>query len=349
MKPRIFIGLNNIAGVGINLQQGFKDIGIPADFYSAEKDLHPYDYLCKTNVNKVPKHNNKYINYIYQLFFLLKISRKYSHFIYLQANWTLLNNQKDVAILKKLGKTTVVIFTGCDIRIPDEVKIYAWNPCTNCTTTFKSKVNCLAANKVNYLKNIDNYFSHIFSPDECLNNTNIKYNRIWFPRDINQFPLNIPVNVQKKIRILHAPSNSHYKGSIYVNNSINSLKKKYPEKFEFIEVKNKPISELYELIKTSDIIIDQMLVGFYGLLSVESMAMGKPVVVYVRPDIWSQIKDYCPVINANPDNLTEVLEGLISKPEELESIGLKSRKFVENYHDSKVVAKNMLSILNVST
>ena len=87
--------------------------------------------------------------------------------------------------------------------------------------------------------------------------------------------------------MLHAPSNEDYKGSKYIYTAIESLKKKY--KFEFIKLQNLSKDELIEEILKCDLVIDQMLVGFYGILTVEAMLLQKPVVCYIRDDIWNKI------------------------------------------------------------
>ncbi len=57
--------------------------------------------------------------------------------------------------------------------------------------------------------------------------------------------------------------------------------KKYKNiRFEIIE--NKPNKEAIEIYKKADIVIDQVLVGWYGAFAVEVMKMGKPVAVFIR-------------------------------------------------------------------
>jgi glycosyltransferase involved in cell wall biosynthesis len=89
-----------------------------------------------------------------------------------------------------------------------------------------------------------------------------------------------------------------------------------------------------------------MLVGFYGMFAVEAMALGKPVVCYIRPDIWKDIGDNCPIINANPDNLYACLSSLIENNETLHEMGVKSRKYAESKHDVKIVSRNILNWFN---
>lgn len=74
--------------------------------------------------------------------------------------------------------------------------------------------------------------------------------------------------------------------------------------------------------------------------------MGKPVICYMREDIWQQMQNDCPVYNANPDTLTKVLENILLRPEQLEERGRQSREYVEKYHDASIVAGELFSMLN---
>ena len=105
---------------------------------------------------------------------------------------------------------------------------------------------------------------------------------------------------------------------------------------------------MYKEIEKTDLVIDQMLVGFYGLLSIESMAMGKPVVCYLRPDILERSPADMPVINADPDTLYSVLKEILLSPEKLVDIGKRSREYIENHHDAKIIAKQYYELLEKS-
>ena len=63
MSKKVFIGLNNIANVGLSLKSGFEEIGIVTDFYSAEKTMHKYDYPENSHkkVNRIVFSNNHFI------------------------------------------------------------------------------------------------------------------------------------------------------------------------------------------------------------------------------------------------------------------------------------------------
>ncbi len=344
MSKKVFIGVNNIAGVAINLVEGFKQINVEADFYSAEKEYHQYNYPEGINPRKIPYHKNEVVRKVLLFFFMIKLLIRYKYFIFLQAGWTLMTGFKDIRILRFFGKKTMVIFTGCDARIPEMVKHIDWNPCAQCPIDYQKSVNCDIPRKKMMIPLIEKWFQFIVSPDMYAGFLKKKHFPIFFPRVINNFkPVYPDLSPLSTIRILHAPTNDHYKGTKYIRSAIYQLKEKY-DNILFNEVKGLSIIELYKAIEKCDLVIDQML-GGYGMLGVESMAMGKPVIANMNPEMFNDYEHFCPVINANPDTLFNVLESIIINPAQLHEIGIKSRKFVEKYHDASIVAEELFRIL----
>ena len=82
-----------------------------------------------------------------------------------------------------------------------------------------------------------------------------------------------------------------------------------------------------------------MLLGCYGSVAVEGLLFDKPVISYLREDLWTVVKkEDCPIINANPDTLYDTLDKILTNPEILYKFSGKGRKFVEKYHGEEVSA-----------
>lgn len=331
---KIFLGLENIAGIFTHLKKGFEDLGFETDFYSYR--THVFGY--KTD-KKILYSEKRFIRKFQKIFLLTKLLFKYDYFIF-DSTGSLLPNFKDVRLFTKFGKKCAVIFTGCDLRLPDKVKIWKWNPCTNCTQEYKRLVGCVPETKHLITEKIENNFDYIFAPNEASTSLSKPHSDIFFPINTNEYELQFS-NTKHRLKILHAPSNETYKGTKYIRDAIGKLQKEFD--FDFEVVSGIQIEQLHKKIKEADLIIDQMLVGFYGLFTVEAMSFGKPVVCYIREDIWKKIAHDCPVYNSNPDNLYETLRSIILNQNELAGRGIQSRKYVEKYHEAKIVAENILN------
>nr|WP_242637877.1 MULTISPECIES: glycosyltransferase [Bacillaceae] len=75
------------------------------------------------------------------------------------------------------------------------------------------------------------------------------------------------------------------------------------------------------------------------------MALGKPVVTYIRPDLAeSSFPSDLPIVNANPDNLFEQVKKLLTNPELRRQYGIKGRRYAEKYHSHDRVADQLIKI-----
>ena len=84
------------------------------------------------------------------------------------------------------------------------------------------------------------------------------------------------------ITILHAPSDPAKKGTRFVREAVRRLQRRH--KILYVEITRAPHAEAMKLYAQADLVIDQLLAGWYGGFAVETMAMGKPVVCYVRAE-----------------------------------------------------------------
>lgn len=148
---------------------------------------------------------------------------------------------------------------------------------------------------------------------------------------------------KRVLNIVHAPTDRAVKGTKYIIEAVERLKKQ-GHKFNFTLVENLPNAKAKEIYRTADILIDQLLAGWYGGLAVELMALGKPVIAYIRSEdlkfIPSGMKKDMPVINANPNTIYSVLKKFLTVDKyKLPEIGKKGRSYVERWHDPLKTAR----------
>ena len=139
--------------------------------------------------------------------------------------------------------------------------------------------------------------------------------------------------------LVHAPSNRNMKGTQYVLAAVEQLRREgVPFTFELVE--NMPYAQARKIYEKADIAVDQLLIGWYGGFAVELMALGKPVICYIRDGdlkyIPKGMQGDMPIINATPDSIYDVLRMWLSKSQsERRQRGSASRAYVERWHDQK--------------
>ncbi|MEO7990193.1 MAG: glycosyltransferase [Chryseolinea sp.] len=144
------------------------------------------------------------------------------------------------------------------------------------------------------------------------------------------------------IRIVHAPSSRRKKGTDFIEEAIKNLKQKgYP--VELVLAENLPHHKIRELYEMSDIGVDQVLYGWHGKVSVELMALGKPVICNIEERLRKYRPDL-PILHGEPKNLESVLEELIKNPERRAAIGAESIHYAARYHDVEVIADELLTL-----
>ncbi|MEG0663095.1 MAG: glycosyltransferase, partial [Anaerovoracaceae bacterium] len=146
----------------------------------------------------------------------------------------------------------------------------------------------------------------------------------------------------ESVVIAHAPSNRKIKGTIYIEQAVENLAKKYD--LEFVLVENMTQEQAIEQYRRADIVIDQMLIGTYGVFAIETMALGKPVITYLTEEMQASLPESLPIVSGNPDTVEQVLEALIQDKERRVQLGKAGRAYVETYHDCNKNAKLLMKI-----
>ena len=98
-----------------------------------------------------------------------------------------------------------------------------------------------------------------------------------------------------------------------------------------------------EFLAGCDILVDQLHMGWYGLLAIEGLAEGKPVIAYLRDEFRAREPDL-PVVNAEPATLVEALRALVQDPTQRQQRGALGPAFVRRVHDTRVVGARLLAI-----
>jgi len=139
--------------------------------------------------------------------------------------------------------------------------------------------------------------------------------------------------------IVHAPSRQGVKGTRHVLTAIDALKAEGLQ-FDFRLVENMPQDEARKVYESCDIIIDQLRIGWYGVLATEGMALGKAVVSYIRDDLLPTFGDAPPVMVANPQTVESVLRDLITSPLLRAEVAKRGHAFCRANHDARLVARS---------
>ena len=145
------------------------------------------------------------------------------------------------------------------------------------------------------------------------------------------------------VRILHIPTQVIPRGTIFVEDAINRLQKD-GYKFEYRFITNLTQHEVYQEIANCDILVDELRTGSHGVLALESCALYKPTITYIKESIIDKFPKELPFVNTNPITIYDNLKFLILNPQTREELGKKSRVYVEKYHEIDLVVDDLIKI-----
>jgi glycosyltransferase involved in cell wall biosynthesis len=143
--------------------------------------------------------------------------------------------------------------------------------------------------------------------------------------------------------VVHAPSRRGVKGTEAVLQAAESLKAKGVD-FELRLVEGLDHKEAAAIYRDADIVVDQLRIGWYGVLAVETMALGKPTIAYIREDLVNAAGPDLPIVSATMHDIEAKLNGLIADRELRRKLAQRSRDYFLSVHASERVCRDLLRI-----
>lgn len=329
---RVFHGMTELANQAAYSIRGLQERGIyaksgtrthnpyalPADFdlkiERSKKFLYPW-YFMKT------------------LFFALFAMIKFDVF-HFHAGYTLIPGNKDLRLIKLLRKNYFLEYHGDELRHGEQWSV--GNPYAHLVPGYADNDD-LEEEAKKLLMSSSGAIVHdreiaLFLPESI---KQVYY--VPLRLDVARFEPSYPAIDARKPLVVHAPTNRLIKGSAFVEQAVTVLKKEFD--FTFVLVENMSQQEAHKLYQQADIIMDQFIIGSYGVFALEGMALGKPVMTYIRDDIIDDFPSELPIVNTTPDTIEDKLRMLLQNPEMRYELGIAGRKYVENYHDYRKISQ----------
>lgn len=332
------------------LSRGERLLGLESDVLAIAQSSIGYEADIQLHLDKMPSY--KGLKYLKLLKAFLNIRSKYDiyHFNY---GSSLLHRrehpwlyQLDLPFYPRKAKLFAT-YNGCDARqkfpTMQRTPIAA---CHNeacyggmCNSGEKDKERRLSIEKMAH------YVDHIWAlnPDLLYFLPQEKASFLPYTVAIPSKELYIP-KLEKKLKVVHAPTNQAAKGSGYIMSALERLKNKYSNLIEIHLVQNMPHKQALEVYKQADLVVDQVLVGWYGAFAVETMMMGKPVIAriaiedlkFIPPMMADELLQT--VIQADPGSVEGVIEKCLHDRSFLRRRSEASAAYAAKWHNPLYVA-----------
>ena len=335
---RILFAPHEICGQMQLLAEGFRANGHAASAVSYSSS-EAYGY-----VNDMCLHLDKRSRLgkaIAMLAFTRKAAKNYDIFHFFFGR-SLLPKHLDLPLLKRLGKKIFVHFRGSDIRNRKwltavvEQQLLGRSAPRSTPRSTSTQVRRLEI----WRRYADRIFVSIPELTEIAPDALVVQQAI----DLCRWPHEPERNGSEpdEVVVAHATTNRKYKGTEYVVAAVESLRARgYSVRLDIIE--GVPHKDVIHRFRQCHVGVDELLQGSYGNVAIELMALGRPVVANLG-SWYSQNRPDLPIVNCGPDNLAGQLEELVVDIARRRRLGVEGRRYVEKWHDVKVLVDRLARI-----
>ncbi|MDT9723437.1 glycosyltransferase family 1 protein [Xylanibacillus composti] len=259
--------------------------------------------------------------------------------LHYHTGYTIYPDKSDVALALHAGKKAVMHHRGNDVRHPEAAR--RRNPYVYTGSSLP------ASQIIDQLRYFSKHLSTAIVQDyELYDYVSDYYKQVHIlPRLIDTSIVKPAVRRQERggrPLVVHAPTSREFKGTEVVQRVVHSLQKEIP--FDFVLLERMRQKEVWQMIAQADLVIDQVLCGAYGNISVEAMACEVPVVCFIRPDIYARMNPKPPIASAHPGQLYDQLKELVKDGERRRRLGKEGRAYVQHVHEASKVARQLTGI-----
>ncbi len=246
----------------------------------------------------------------------------------------------ELAALKRAGKRLYTYAYGADVRTRARtLALGKFNLCAACP---QPGLYCQcddAAGEAN-ITAIGRYANAMVATGDMLAYVPGARSMPYWPLDVRKIKPSTSPRRSGPLRVAHAPNHAYFKGTAYLEKAIEALRAEGCQ-IELVLVQGVPNSDVLDLFRDADIVADQFIAGFHGYTALEAMALGKPVLCYLRGPDMAVDFDRCPIIRADPDTLETVLRDCLTGKLDLAGLGLASRRYVEAHYSQEAIASKL--------
>ena len=244
------------------------------------------------------------------------------------------------------GLKVGLLWHGSDIRLPRmHLELEPHSPFHNYDRAYRHREATASRNtEVANSLGIDEFVSTLdllkYRPDAT-----------WLPRVVDSKRWDAPgTNWDGRIpTVLHIPSNPTLKGTESIRSVMSRIEREGIATYK--EVQNVPARDMPCLVADSDIVIDQLNMGLYGVASIEAMLSRKMAIAHVwdstRESLVERTGFHLPVVEADPNSLYTVVKRIVQDPDAALRRGEDGRSFALGVHSLNAAATALAPFLGV--
>ncbi len=155
--------------------------------------------------------------------------------------------------------------------------------------------------------------------------------------DPQAWACDVPVLERDRPRVVHVPSSGPLKGSDLIDPILRELDAEGV--VEYRTLRGLTHEQMRDAYRGADIVLDQFVLGLYGVAAAEAMAAGRICLGYVTEPVRQVVTKATgwdvPVVEADPGTIRDVLLGLLADRDAARRIAAEGPSFVREVHDGR--------------
>ena len=320
-----------IAGQASILARALRELGVEAHSLAYNPGFPQYtpdEALPYDDLPLLPR----YLGYLKTL---MRHGRRYDVYHFHFGRTLIPPRNPDLPLYRARGARVIFHYHGCDVRNRAHMlATHARATCTECAPF------CIPERQRRILASAQRFAdAELVSTPDLLESAP-HASHLPVAADLADYPVRLPG--EKPALVLHAPTNRLIKGTRHVEAAFERLRPRFPDvRFEIVE--KVPWHELRERLEQADVVVDQVFMGWYGMVAVEAMAVGKPALCFIRPDFEPRL-ERCPIVRCEIETLEERLAGLLEDSARRRALGEAGREYVERVHAAPVIARRLIEL-----
>ncbi len=151
------------------------------------------------------------------------------------------------------------------------------------------------------------------------------------------------VRNETKLKVLHAPNHRAIKGTSAIEKAIEKLKSEGLE-IELMLIEKKPNIEVLKAIEECDLVVEQLVIGWYAQFAIEAMAYGKPVISHLDKNLMSLYvskglleENELPIILSDTISIKETLRDFYYNRNDYLDKSANGPKYVAKHHSLEAI------------
>ncbi len=338
MTPNSVLHISYMVHVPWHTTRILRSIGMQADYLANSTSLVWNRCDFQSPSSKIPV-----IQALLEFILFWRVVARYQA-VHLHFAHTMSRSGWELPILKKMGRTIVIHYRGCEIRdYHKNMRLYPdMNICQDCDYDHC----CVSeANKkrIGYVSSFGDVFL-VTTPDLKDFVPEALHMPFFCPENISEFKTDKILRYpHRPLHVLHWTNHPGIEGTEHIKAVIESLKKK-GYSLEFIFLKGVSYDTVIQEIPKADLVIGKMKMGYYANSQIEAMACGVPTITWVRPEFMTEELRNSGFIFSHLTELEQTLQYFLDNPDALEQKRDIARKSILRLHDNDKLAKQYKSI-----